>query len=346
MRRQSLVRILALGVGLAAVAGLSTLSAAVEIEKGSGNPIIDKPPPAASGEKPVAATPASDAAATKEPSAKDTPAKGAAAEGAADRIEKQIAGIQEKLLAIQSEELQLSVQIMKAVSAVTQSLENVDQAGEDLAKGNMRRGLPEYKQTMMAVAAQWQQFAEKFARVAALVKPLARDRDRAPPALQSQIDLLTGRVAEKQRTLQERIAETYDKVGEYRSALTWYLSVYQAVPETKRAAEKVLREKLGDLYFKVGDLKNAMAFYKALYDEAPEKDRPRNKNLGFKIADVLDKAGDLKTELALLKAIAAINVGDGGLNDRVSKLEKKIAAGGAASPANQGGGRTDYKNWR
>ncbi|MBM4019586.1 MAG: tetratricopeptide repeat protein [Planctomycetes bacterium] len=239
-------------------------------------------------------------AAAKAEAGADT-AKPAADEAAVQKMEKQVAGVQDRMSALQQEEFNISMVTLKGQQAAIQGIEGqgLDKVRDELAKGSHNKEHLEYRAAMLAAAQQWQAFAEKYSRVLSMIKTLERDRDKAPAEMQTKIDELSKRAQDKYRSLLEKVADFYDKCAEFRQALQIYASLYQSLPENKR--DRGLKEKLGDLYERTGDLKSALALYKGIFDAIPEKARFKDKNACLKLAGVYEKMGDVRNAALIYK---------------------------------------------
>jgi len=221
-------------------------------------------------------------------------------ETAAAKIEKQIAGIQERMTTLRQEELTVSMAAMKAQQAA-QGAEDPNKIRDELAKGHQNREYLEYKAACENAAQQYEALAEKYLRVAGMVKALERDREKAPAELQPKIDEFWRRAQDRHRSLLEKAVDCYDKCANFKSAIQTYLSLYQSLPEDKR--DRTLKEKIADLYEKAGDLKNAAAFYKSIFDSIPEKERFGDKDLCQKLSTLYEKAGDLRSAIRIYEGL-------------------------------------------
>ena len=226
--------------------------------------------------------------------------KASGGETAAARIEKQIASIQERLATLQQESLTVSLAAMKAQQAA-QGTEDPNKIRAELAKGNHKREYLEYKAACENAAQQYEALAEKYLRVAGMVKALERDREKAPAELQPKLDELSNRAQDKYRSLLDKVVEYYDKCANVKSAIQTYQSLYQSLPEDKR--DRTLKEKIADLYEKAGDLQNAAALYRSIFDSIPEKERFADRNLCQRLSALYEKAGDLRSAIRIYEGL-------------------------------------------
>ena len=253
---------------------------------------------------------------------KDEPAKTSGQEGATAKIEKQINSMQDRMSELQTQEFKISTEVMRIQMAAQQALGTIapDKARDDLAKGATKKELVDYRAALVNCAGQWKGFADRYMSVVRTGRGLEAMREKAPPELQTKIDEVARKAEDKYRTLMERVADLYEKVGDYRSALQINLSLYQAVPENKRAGERQLKEMIATLYERVGDGRNALTMLKGIMDGLPEKDRYKDKKLAERVAGLYEKAGDTRTAFQILKAaVEAVPE-----KDRYSK-ERKMA---------------------
>jgi len=263
-----------------------------------------------------------------------SPAAGKSDEGGGSKIEKTIATIQDRLMQLQNEEFQVSMEALKIQQAGQQGVDSPDKARDELAKGNTKPEYRAYKQALITAASKWQNFDARFAPLASQVKGLEREREKAPADVQAKIDDVTKKVMDKHRSLLERIADLYEKCADYRDALQAYQMILKDVPQNKLAAERPLREKIAGCYKGMGDFKTAFASYKAIFDGIPEKDRMKDKKIGTAMVDCLEKMNDLKDALELCKALLAATPGDKDLTNKVAEIEKK--GGGTATKGSSG----------
>ena len=268
---------------------------------------------AAPAKAPEAGTPAADPT-------KDDTTKSSGQEGATAKIEKLVNQIQDRMSELQTQEFKISTDVIRVQYAAQQGVDNVDKARDDLAKGGAKREYIEYRNALVSCAQQWKSFADRLQPVVRQARGLETMRDKAPQELQTRIDDVSRKAEDKYRSITERVADLYEKVGDYRSALQINLSIYQGIPENKRSGERPLKEVIATLYERVGDGRNALTMLKSIMDGLPEKDRYRDKKLAEKVATLYEKAGDTRTAFQILKAaVEAVPE-----KDRYSK-ERKMA---------------------
>lgn len=309
MCRWPLVRVVGSCVALVAILAAGSV---VAIAQNTPAPSDNPPPPA------------------KSDTVKTPPAKTAPAVDLTDQLTKQMNVITEQLSNLLTDELKVGIEEEKNVAAASQNLGDLNAVAENLFKGKPGKDAQEwkhdleYKQALMAAAAQWQQLFVKLGPIVALGKALERDKAKAPADLQPLIEQLLGRIDDKSRNMQEKLGDLNERGGEYKRAVGYYTALYQSIPEAKRAGERKLLHKIVTLYASLGDAKDALSYYQALQAALPENERNKDGGLGLRICDALEKTNDYRTELQLLKALHDANPGDKGVSDRIAKIEKKV----------------------
>lgn len=268
---------------------------------------------------PAADTPAGKAGAVKNTAAEKPEKPGADAPGS--KLEKMLASAEDRYTAIQTQELQLSMEVLTIQAKAQQALKDPAKAREELEKPGGSKELRDYKAAMLACAAKWQGFEQKIQGLLSIIKPLEAQRDKAPAELQPRIDQLVSRTHEKHRAVQEKIADCYDKVAAYKEALQAYGAIYQGLPEKQRASDRTLIEKLAGLCEKLKDYKRALEFYMVTYKGKSEKDRNGDRKLSENLSRCYEKLGDMASALDFAKKALATSPDDKGLKERVAKLE-------------------------
>jgi hypothetical protein len=220
-------------------------------------------------------------------------------EAAALKIEKYLAGIEERLKDLQADSGQVSMAEVAAQGAAKG--QDVVKIQQELEKGSKKPEHLQYRAAVEAVAGQYRALAEKCARIVNMTKALDRDREKAPPEVQARIDAVSKLAADKYRSLLEKVAELYDKCADAKNALAAYQSIYQMTPEAKR--DRPMKQKLADLCKKAGDARNAAAMYKAILESIPENERYKDRKFVEDAAAACKDAGDLRTALLLYKAL-------------------------------------------
>lgn len=285
---------------------------------------------------PAAKAPAAKAAA--EAAAPDTPKgdapKGKGDEASGDKLDKQLAGIADRLTELMNEDMNLAMSLMGMQQKANELVESPDKATEELSKGGATTKLREYKQVLLQSAQRLQALDAKYGVLQKTLKTLARDREHATTEQQARLDDLSNRLQAKHRANVEKIAVYYEKAAEPKVALQIFSEVYQATPEKQR--DRALKERVGNLSDKAGNYKDAIAMFKSILDALPEKDRYRDRALGEKLGGLYEKAGDFKAALALyeafLNAMPADKRDTDGktFRDRTANIEKR---GGKTAPA-------------
>ncbi|MCX5682186.1 MAG: hypothetical protein NT049_00660 [Planctomycetota bacterium] len=215
------------------------------------------------------------------------------------KIEKQIQVIEDRMKNLQQEEFQISMASVKVQTVADGA--DVAKYQEELAKGSTKKEHLEYRAAMEASAGQWRAFADKYERVVGMAKALERDREKAPPALQTKIDDLIKRANDKYRSLLDKVMSSYEKCADYKNALQIYLPIYQATPEAKR--DRTMKKELAALYKKAKDIKSSLALYKSMLDAIPEKERFKDRGFVEEVAAAFKDGGDFRTACQLYKVL-------------------------------------------
>ncbi|MBE3098817.1 MAG: hypothetical protein IMZ44_17010 [Planctomycetes bacterium] len=223
-------------------------------------------------------------------------------EAAVERVESQIFTLQNRLDGLQMEEYQLQMAMMKAEGAAAQDLAEPHKAAEQIAEGSVSPGLRRYREAVLRSVQEWQTFRGRYAGFARTLRPLERQREGLPPQVQAKIDALVARAEAKDRSLLARIANLYEKIAEYRSAMAACMAVYQAIPPDRRDGERALKEQIAGLAEKCGDYGVAVAVITSIMEARPEKDRYGDKRLGERLGDLYAKSGDLGSAFLTYKA--------------------------------------------
>jgi tetratricopeptide (TPR) repeat protein len=257
------------------------------------------------------------AAATEPASAQPSPQ-----EAAVNKVEKLIASVRDRMNDYQKEELDLEMASLKAQQAASQGVKGLNKAAAQIAN----------RAVMLAAAREWQGFAERFSGLGRTLKSLVAERPDVPANLQAEIDSLILRFDRKNRGLQMKAADLYERVAEYRSALAICMALYQDIPEDKRAGEGALKDKIAALCEKCGDNATALTIVKSIVDARPEEDRYTDIKLCNHLGGLYEKAGDLKNALDVYKrALSAIPAAKraragAALEKKIAALEKKLGS--------------------
>jgi hypothetical protein len=247
----------------------------------------------------AASWPATGAAEEKPPAKAEGADTAKADEAFIAKLEKQIQGVEDRMKNLQQEEFQVSMAAVKAQSVADGA--DVEKYRQELEKGSKKREHLEYRAAMEASAGQWRAFTDKYERIVSMAKALERDRDKAPPALQTKIDDLIKRANDKHRSLLDKVMSSYEKCADYKNVLQIYQLIYQTTPEAKR--DRAMKKELAGLYKKAGDTKNSLALYKSMLDAVPEKERFKDRGLVEEVAVAFKDGGDLRTACQLYKAL-------------------------------------------
>jgi tetratricopeptide (TPR) repeat protein len=268
----------------------------------------------------TAPTPAKEPA---RPAAKDSASSAKTPEDAA-KINKQLAAVQEQITALSNEESQTLIKILTSKKAAMDSgkIEDTNKVRDDIAKGKIKADWRDYRQVLTASGQMWEALAQKFARLSTQMKPLERDRDKASPDAQAQIDA----------------GDCYYDAADFKKALPIFAGLYQEIPEDKRAAEKALTEKLADVCYASGDLKTAFKIYEGQYNAAPPAEQKNwsTQKARERMANIYEKNGDYKAALPYYKSMLETYTPDKRTTDETKWLRDKIAACEAKANQNSG----------
>ncbi|MBE3070326.1 MAG: hypothetical protein IMZ66_08830 [Planctomycetes bacterium] len=242
-----------------------------------------------------------------------------------ERLEKQVFAFEDRLDRLQIEESELQMATMKAEWAAARSLAEPGKAGEQMAKGALSPELRRYRDAVLRGVQQWQAFRGRFVRFAATVRPLEHQREGLPPRVRAKINNLLARVQAKDRSLLVKLANLYEKVAEYRSAMAARMTIYKAMPPDRRAGERAFTEKIADLAEKCGDYRTALTLIRSVVEARSEKDRYGDKRLGERLGDLYAQSGDPGSAFQAYKAtFEAIDeksrYGERGLGEKLGDL--------------------------
>ena len=266
-----------------------------------------RPGRVAAEEKSPAPAAAKSSDTTAPPPAKEPSAKALAQEAVAtEAFEKKIASLRDKLATLQSEEIGVSIKAQQILLAGLENVKDMGNAGENLFQGRTGGGLAEYRQAIAANIQMWQAFGEKVNRLVPIANGLDRERGRAPKGIQPKIQEIVSLVQAKYRSIVLKMADLYERGGDYRNAVT---------------------------------------FYRTALELLPEKSRYEDKGLVQKMATLLDKLKEFRAELQLLKAYGEANPTDTSYIQKIKEMEKKYGSA-TVGPAETQGGTGKYSHRR
>jgi tetratricopeptide (TPR) repeat protein len=249
-------------------------------------------------------------------------------ETAAEKIDKQLNAVSERLSDLMSEEMNLTMDIMKMQTRANELVESPNKATEELSKGAGNPKLREYKQILLVCAQKLQGADAKYLALLKIMKAMERDREHAAAEQQARIDETINRIQLRHKANLEKIASFFEKVADPKTALQLYAEIYQSLPENKR--DKTLKEKIATLSEKCGSIKDAIAMYKSILEAIPEKERYRDRGMGEKLGGLYEKAGDLRAALSVYKAFLDAVPPDKkdtdgkNLKEKIANIEKKL----------------------
>ena len=231
------------------------------------------------------------AAAEQVPEAKDPAKRREIPEGERARIEKQLTEAGEKLTALQEEELELSLKVLKAESKALDRIEDRNKLKDALTKGATSQDVVDYRNVMLACAQQWQMMESKYAAVHRSLRYLEQKRGEMPEDLKSSAEEVVARILKNRRSCLEKVVTLYDKLTDDKRVLATYVAIYQMLPD-----DLANLNHMATLYRKMGDYKQALALYTDIYRQSP-KDFENLRNM----AAMCEKLGDYKKALGKYK---------------------------------------------
>ena len=235
------------------------------------------------GQKPGPGTPG-------EPAPPATPAK-----PLSPAAEKQLGDLQGRLLSLQQEVAKVGLNVSEAQRKMLETLNmTADQAAEDIANNRFsNKLLRDYKATLVGFAQQLQAFDAKFLP---LTRPVRTPEADAKPRFVA----LADQAFMQRKSLQDKIADLFEKVGDYKAAIAIYEAEIVALTERKRTTEvRAAKEKLAQACDKAHDFQRSLAIYRAVYDSVPANERARNLNLMFRLAFAYERVSDFRRALEI-----------------------------------------------
>lgn len=260
----------------------------------------------------------------------------AASEAAVAKVEKTLAAVQERLMQLQSQELHLNMEVLKAQQKANESRADAAGRGANPPPGRGGRGgadSPEYRKACVWAAQQNQALDARCLSLVKTMQGLAKESPGLSAELQARLGETTARAAAKHRAILEKMGSLYNAAGEWKSALAAYMQVYQDLPEDQRAREPNLQQTIAELCERVQDYKTAALLYKSILDGMPEGRRWRNWPLCDRLGRALERAGDLKSALAVYKSVLEAMPPDrrdsdrgpaNDINRRIADLERQL----------------------
>ena len=275
------------------------------------------------------------------------PAPPTAQDLAVKKVDKLINSARDKMNDLQKEEFQIEMISIKSEGTALQAVKDPKNVTKNIAaaKGALSPELKAYSDVVLAAAAKWREFQQRYSAIGRNVTALEKERANVPANLQTSIDDLSSKYNLKNRSLQLKVIELYEKAADYRDAIAVATAAYQEIPEDKRAAERALKETVGDLYYKSQDYAHALATFKSILDARPEADRYKDAKLCEKLGDAYKGVPDAKNALDMYKrslaALGGAKTGkDGkpsktteGIQKKIATLEKQIGTPAPAAPA-------------
>jgi len=275
--------------------------------------------------------PAAAAAEAKAPEAEpaETPGpaekpKPAATTEAGARLEKQIAALEEKLAALEKQEIDLQMNISKAVMKATEALGNkpkfkVEQSGE-------RKPTPEMREHQKILRACVQQVQALDARASDLMGAVrALQRDRAAAELKDRLDSLEAKVQTRHRVNLLKIGDLQGQAADYKLAISSYNAALGTVPESDQQERVNIKYRIASANENAGNVHQALTMYKELYDAMPAAHR--DLNLMLRMARLYERDTDYKSALDMYQEVKKSLTGGqtvGGLDIAIIRCESKL----------------------
>jgi tetratricopeptide (TPR) repeat protein len=248
--------------------------------------------------------------------------------GAVARAEKQIAELEERLMAVLGDEMDVQVAVNSAEMKARETVKDPAAASDELSKGHLTPQLREYGRIMRACVQQLAAIEAKYAAILGSVRAL--QRDSAAADFQDRLKILEGRVGPKHRTSQIKVADFLVKAGDTKAAIFAYNTVYQSLGPKDDTERKSVKEKIASTYEKGGDFKNALSNYKTVYESLPDDHRYDDLNLMLRIASLYERTGDFANALQMYQDVQKhIRAGQTvtGLKEAIERCEDKVGSG-------------------
>jgi tetratricopeptide (TPR) repeat protein len=248
-------------------------------------------------------------------------------------LEKQVADLQARLMAIQDEAFRVVIGIVQVQQKAVEALGmTAEKAAEELQRRNTKP-LRDYKATLTALVPPLQALDGRF--VAILRQIHAAEVDRRNADARPRLAALIDRGLMQRKNVQDKIADLWEKAGDYKAALAVYEAECQVLVERQRTADlRAVKEKMAEAYDKAHESAMALSIYKGLYDAVPPNERGQNVDLMFHLAYMYEKTGDLRNALDIYRE-AVKNLPPGakvpGLAEKIASLESR--AGSAPAPS-------------
>jgi hypothetical protein len=163
---------------------------------------------------------------------------------ATEKVPEAKADAGEKLTALQEEELDLSIKVLKAESNALKNIEDRKKLKNALTKRSTSQDVVEYRNALVAGAQQWQMMEGKYAAVHRSLRNLEQKREEMPEDLKSSAEEVVARVLKNRRSCLEKAAAIYDKLKDEKMVLATYVAIYQMLPDDQREADTALKEKI------------------------------------------------------------------------------------------------------
>jgi hypothetical protein len=283
-----------------------------------------RPPASAT---PPAANPPGAPPATGAPPGDPTPATPAKPLPAA--IEKQLADLPAKLMALQEEEYGMVNKIMAVQQKALDSMGlKPEEINDGIAGRSSSKPIREYKALLAGFVQQLQAFDAKYVAIQRQLRGLEADRKAADA--KPRVTQLATQVVLQRKSLHDKIADLCEKGGDYKAAIAIYEAEVVTLNELKRPAEaRLVKQKLAEAYDKANDPKKAVATLRPIYDAIPpaECSQASNIKLMLRLGFMYEKDKDSRKALEIYeKAVKACPAGMTiqGLSEKITDLKAKV----------------------
>jgi len=285
--------------------------------------------------KKAAAAPAEKAAEEpgEKPEAEKTPpetTKPSATTEAGERLEKQVAALEEKLMTLTQQDMDLQLAIAKAVMKATEALGNKPKFKLD--KDNERKLTPEMREQQKILRACVQQIQALDARYSQLMSAVRTlQRDRAAAELKQRLERLDQQIQTKHRVNLTKIGDLQAQACDFKPAVGTYTGVLASLPESDKQERENLKYKIAGAHEESGDYRQALTVYKELYDAMPASERAAQLNLMLRMASLYERNSDYKKALELYQEVKRnLRQGQtvGGLETAIIRCESKLGGKG------------------
>jgi len=241
-------------------------------------------------------------------------------------IEKQLADLPARLVALQEEEYKM---VNRITEAQQKALDSMGLKPEDI-EGSSASNKPirNYKAMLAGFVQQLQAFDAKYVAIQRQLRGLEADRKAADA--KPRVTQLATQVVLQRKSLHDKMADLCEKAGDCKAAIAIYEAEVVTLNELKRPAEaRLVKQKLAEAYDKTNDPKKAAATLRSIYDDIPPAERSQASNikLMLRLGFMYEKDKDSRKALDIYeKAAKACPAGMTiqGLSEKISTLTSKV----------------------